>query len=254
MALRDRLSKAGVRVLTLDIETQAALVRTFGLFKQNIGINQVIEPSKVICLAYKWLDEKKAHFLRADDPDFAVKVRDLLSEADFVIHYNGTSFDIPHLNTVILLAGLTPPKPFKQIDLLRVVRKQFNFLSNKLDFVVQQLGLGAKVQHAGFDLWRRCADGDEKAWKEMERYNLGDIKVTEALFLFLLPWIPMSSHIGQFIGQEWCCPNCGCSELGEDGIAYANVTSYKLYQCSECGTWVRGTRKLESSPKTRQAR
>lgn len=249
-----RLKENHVRVLTLDIETQAALAYTWGIHKANIGINQIVQAPKVICLAYKWLDEKKAQFLRADDPEFAEKVHALLSEADYVVHFNGASFDIPHLQREILLAGLTPPKPFKQIDLLRVVRHQFKFISNKLDHVVQQLGLGAKVSHAGFDLWVRCASGEEKAWKEMERYNLGDIAITEALYVRLLPWIPMAAHIGQFIGQERCCASCGSTELEDKGTTYANVTSYKLFQCAECGAWARGTEKLAGTPKTRQAR
>ena len=249
-----RVKQNGVRVLTLDIETMAALVRVYGLFKQNIGLNQIVEPTRTLCLCYKWLDEKQTHFLRADEEGYAEKVRDLLSEADYVVHFNGIGFDIPHLQKDIALAGLTPPKPFKQIDLLRVVRKNFRFLSNKLDHVAQELGVGAKVKHAGFDLWTGCAAGDEKAWKEMEKYNRGDIKVTEALFLRLLPWIPMSAHIGQHTGQERCCPNCGSTELTRDGIAYANVTSYHLFQCAECGAWARDTKKLASTPKTRQVR
>lgn len=249
-----RTKDNNVRVLTLDIETMAALVRVYGLFKQNIGLNQIVEPTKTLCMAYKWLDEKQTHFLRADDPEWPVKVRDLLSEADFVVHYNGTGFDIPHLQKDIALAGLTPPKPFKQIDLLRVVRKEFRMLSNKLDHVAQQFGVGAKVQHAGFDLWRRCAENDPAAWKQMEKYNRGDIKVTEALLLRLLPWISMSAHIGQYTGQNHSCPNCGSTDLTRDGITYANVTSYKLYQCNECGKWIRSSGKLKNTPTTRQAK
>ena len=252
-SLAKRVKQHNIRVLTLDIETMAALVRVYGLFKQNVGLNQIVEPTKTLCLAYKWLDEKQTHFLRADDPAYAQTVYDLLCEADFVVHFNGIGFDIPHLQKDLVLAGFPPPTPFKQIDLLRVVRKNFRFLSNKLDHVAQELGVGAKVQHAGFDLWRRCAEGDPKAWKEMERYNRGDIKVTEGLLIRLLPWIPMSAHLGQYTGQDHSCPNCGCTELTFLGTTYANVTSYKLYRCDECGKPVRSARKLQKTPSTRAA-
>ena len=254
MSFKDRLKQADVRVLTLDIETSAHTVRTWGLFQQNVGLNQIVEPGKTLCVAYKWLHEKKIHFLRANDPEYANEVHRILSEADFVVHWNGTSFDIPHLQKDILLAGLTPPKPFKQIDLLRVARRQFKFASNKLDWVSQQLGVGAKVKHEGFDLWTKCEQGDEAAWKRMRLYNEGDIKVTEGVLLKLLPWIPMSAHIGQYLGQDWCCPNCGSAELERDGVAYANTQSYKLYQCQECGAWARGTVKLSDTLKTRSVR
>jgi len=72
---------------------------------------------------------------------------DLLSEADAVIHYNGNSFDMPWLHTEFLLAGMPPPEPYKNIDLLLAVRKRFRFVSNKLDYVTQAVGLEGKVHH-----------------------------------------------------------------------------------------------------------
>lgn len=252
MSFKDAVKKHRVRILTLDIETSAHTVRTYGLFKQNIGLNQVVEPGYTLCLAYKWLDETKPVFLRGDDPNYAEHVRAILSEADYVVTWNGTTFDIPHLQKDILLAGLTPPKPFKQIDLMRVSKKHFRFASQKLDWVAQQLGVGSKVKHEGFDLWTLCEQGDPKAWKRMEKYNLGDIKVTEGVLLKLLPWIPMATHIGLHMGKNWCCPNCGSDSLNQDGYAFAHSQSYKIYQCEDCGAWARGTKKQNNSLGTRR--
>ena len=66
-------------------------------------------------------------------------IHKLLDEADAVIHYNGKRFDIPSLNKEFLLNGMFPPAPFKEIDLLTVARGRFRFVSNKLDYVAQQL-------------------------------------------------------------------------------------------------------------------
>src|SRR5690606_41747736 len=76
----------------------------------------------------------------------------LLSAADAVIHFNGQRFDIPHLNREFVEAGLTPPSPYSQIDLLKVVKKNFRFPSNKLDYVTKKLGLDHKVQNGGHQL------------------------------------------------------------------------------------------------------
>ncbi len=72
-------------------------------------------------------------------------VHKLLDEADAIVHYNGSRFDIPILHKEFLLAGMPPPAPAKQIDLLQVARRQFRFVSNKLDYVSQALGLGSKT-------------------------------------------------------------------------------------------------------------
>ena len=80
-------------------------------------------------------------------------IHSLLDEADAVCHYNGTKFDMPTLNKEFLVHRMTPPPPMKQIDLLRVVKSQFRFPSNKLDYVAQRLGLGKKKDHEGHTLW-----------------------------------------------------------------------------------------------------
>ena len=80
-------------------------------------------------------------------------IHGLLNDADAVVHYNGTKFDIPTLNKEFLLHSFNPPSPYKQIDLLRVVRSNFRFPSNKLDYVAQRLNLGKKHEHEGHELW-----------------------------------------------------------------------------------------------------
>src|SRR5690606_22016747 len=47
-----------VRILTLDVETSPMLSYHFGLWDQNIGINQIVKQSRIICFAAKWVGEK----------------------------------------------------------------------------------------------------------------------------------------------------------------------------------------------------
>jgi DNA polymerase III epsilon subunit-like protein len=176
----------------------------------------------------------------------------LLGEADIVVSYNGISFDVPHMQREFLLAGLYPPKPFKQIDLLRVVRKQFKFASNKLDFVSQQLGIGHKTHHEGFPLWVKCMANDERAWAKMARYCRQDVRLTEKLYHYLLPWLTNVPHLGQMAGLEHSCWACAGTRLRRDGTAFAFVTSYRLYECLRCHAWVRGSTKLQDATTTRQ--
>lgn len=246
-----------VKVLFFDIETMPHEVYTWGLWDQNVGISQIIRPGQVFGFAFKWLGQKETGFYsdHADTHAGMVEAAHrLLSEADIVVTYNGISFDVPHMQREFLLAGMPPPKPYKQIDLMRVAKRQFKFASNKLDFLSQQLGLGRKTSHEGFDLWVKCMAGDEKAWKKMGVYAQQDVRLTEKLYHYLLPWLVNVPHIGQMDGAEHSCWACGGTKLTRDGTAYANVTSYRLYSCDKCGAWVRGSTKLQEATTTRQQR
>lgn len=248
--------KHNVRVLFFDIENAPHDVYTWGLFNQNVGIGQIVQPGRVFGFGAKWLGEKEVYFSSDHHEESHAHMVEaawkLLNEADVVVTYNGIGFDIPHMQREFLLAGLLPPKPFKQIDLLRVVRRQFKFASNKLDFVAQQLGIGHKTHHEGFALWVKCMAGDPAAWAKMARYCKQDVKLTEKLYHYLLPWLTAVPHLGQMDGASHSCWACGGTRLKRDGTAFAFVTSYRLYQCQGCGAWVRGSTKLQDATTTRQ--
>ena len=55
----NRLLPRDPKVLVIDIETSPNVVYAWGLWDQNIGISQVIEPSRVLCFAAKWVGQKK---------------------------------------------------------------------------------------------------------------------------------------------------------------------------------------------------
>jgi len=238
-------------VLTLDIENSPALAYVFGLFDQNIGLAQVEEPGQVISVAYKWFDEEEVHFVSDfhDGHDTMIRVLwGLLDEADIVVGYNSKNFDVKHLNREFFEAGLGPPSSYKHIDLLMVMRSQFKFLSNKLDYIVQRLGLGAKVIHEGMRLWIACMKGDPEAWERMKKYNKEDVVITERLYDRVRAWIPNHPHLGVYTGLNDVCPVCLAPTLEEIGFAVAQVTSYKEYRCSECAHVVKGRTKRELEP------
>ena len=208
-----------------------------------------MESSYVLCYAAKWLGEEDIYFdsVHQSKPKPMLKgIHGLLDEADAVIHYNGTKFDIPTLNKEFLLSKLLPPSPYKQIDLLRVVRGNFRFPSNKLDYVAQRLGLGKKHAHEGHDLWVKCMNGDKDAWKRMEDYNIQDVVLLESLYNELLPWVknPPNQNLYQ---DTTGCPTCGSSNLQKRGTAISTTGSYQRYQCKSCGSWSQGTKSIKKT-------
>jgi DNA polymerase III epsilon subunit-like protein len=118
----------------------------------------------------------------------------LMSEADLLVGWNSAAFDHKHINREFLEAGMTPPSTVKDLDLMSVTKANFLFPSNKLDYVAQKLGVGAKVKHSGFSLWIRCMDGDEKAWAEMKKYQIQDVNLLVDLYDILLPWFVTSGR------------------------------------------------------------
>lgn len=233
-----------MKILTLDIETIPSSGYIWGLFDQNIGLNQLITEGATVCWAAKWTHESRVMFGAAWDPegDWLQRIWDLLDEADVVVHFNGKSFDIPHLNRAFLQAGMPPPQPYKQVDLLLVARKQFNFVSNKLAHIVSALGLGFKMDTGGFELWRDVMVGDPEARAQMRRYNRQDVRITEALYLKLLPWIPGHPN-RRLYDSKAGCPVCGGADLWRRGYAYTAASVFVKYQCQTCKSYSRAAKR-----------
>ena len=244
-----------MKILHLDIETAPNKAYVWGLWGQNISINQIEEPGYTLCWAAKWDHKKQIMFsnLRDEGEDNLIhRIWNLMNEADAIVHYNGNKFDIPVLNWEFALADLPPPDPSHQIDLYRVVKRNFKIPSYKLDYVAQQFGLGQKVHHKGMELWKECMDGDEKAWKEMAKYNKQDVRLLPRLYRKLLPWIKNHPNHALFVDDtNQMCPNCGSHDIIKKGTETTASQAYQRYRCKSCGTPLRG--KLSTLSKEKRA-
>lgn len=185
------------KILLLDIETTPMQVYTWGLWDQNIGINQIIKSTEMLCFGARWLGEKKVTFMSVHHNGKKAMLEQLhkmMDEAELLVGWNSAAFDHKHINREFLENGMTPPSTTKDLDLMSVTKANFQFPSNKLDYVAQKLGVGAKVKHSGFDLWLGCMNGDEKAWKEMKKYQIQDVNLLVDLYDILLPWFVSSTR------------------------------------------------------------
>ena len=236
------------RIVTLDIETSPALADVWALWDQNVSLSQLREVTAVISFAAKWHGEKHVEF-RSDFHDgheaMIRRAHELLDEADIVVHFNGSTFDMPHLNREFIQLGLPPYSPVAEIDLLRVVKSRFRFMTNKLQHVSTQLGLKGKLSHSGHEVWVACLAGDEKAWDTMRRYNKQDVVVTEELYDVLRPWIKTHPHMGLYGGEPECCPNCGSNDIQWRGVSRTVQGVYPRFQCKTCGKWGKSTKSID---------
>jgi predicted RNA-binding Zn-ribbon protein involved in translation (DUF1610 family) len=204
-----------MKILLLDIETSPNIAYVWGLYDQNIGIHQMIDSSKVLCYAAKWLGDKEVVF-----------------------------DSIHKTNRKKMLKGIHGL--INEADGIRTVRSNFKFTSNKLDYVSQQLGLGKKEEHEGFDLWVKCMDKDNAAWGRMEKYNIQDVVLLEKLYYRLLPWIKnLPNH--NLEADAPVCPSCGSQHLHRSGTRKTVTALYQRYKCSDCGSWSQSSKALSSS-------
>lgn len=244
-----------MRILILDIETTPNLCWTWGLWNQNIQPANVVQPKGVLSWAAKWYGEKNMYFAGLNTHEKGAmleEVYELLNQADAVVHYNGAKFDIPILNGEFAKQGWEQPDPFKQIDLLKTVRQNFGFVSNKLDFVAKELGLAGKLSTGGMELWIKCMAGDQKAWAKMEKYNKQDVVVTEQLYDEVKGWIKSHPNHGLYVDDTAgrpVCTNCGSTHVNKKGVERLKMRTYRRYRCTDCGHPMRGRRSLVRNAK-----
>lgn len=255
------MNNKGPRVLLLDIETAPTLGYVWGLFDQNIALNQIHTDWYIISWSAKWLndpaskvmymDQSKAKNIE-DDSKILKKMWNLLNEADIVVTQNGKKFDMKKLNARFILNNMGPPSPYRQIDTLVIAKKNFGFTSNKLEYMTKKLcKKNKKSNHkkfSGFELWRECLAGNKAAWAEMKHYNVMDVLSLEELYHKLQPWDNSINFAVYNETSEVQC-NCGSIKLQKRGYNHSNAGKYQRYQCMECGKWLSGKQNLFSKQK-----
>lgn len=239
-----------MKILFLDLETSPNLAYVWGLWQQNVAITQMVESTEVICFGARWAGTKKVIFKSVHHDGkkgMLDALHELMEEADVLVGWNSQAFDSKHIKREFVENGYLPPSPYKELDLMRVVKSQFKFPSNKLDYVSQKLGVGAKVKHSGFELWTQCMAGDNKAWKEMKEYQIQDVNLLIDLYEILKPWIKNHPHAGLHEGVEDGCTNCASTNLEKRGVTRTVTHTYQRYQCRDCGKWMRGNESIEKT-------
>lgn len=241
--INKKTNLGGAKVLIFDLEFAPMLCYSFDLWDQNIGINQIVSDSFMLSWAAKYLNESKVYFdvltseeaVAGDDLRITKSIWELLNNCDVVVGHNIRSFDLLKLNVRILNHNLLPIRKSQIIDTLLIARKNFSFPSNALKYVNRFLKIKEKIQNEGFDLWSKCMDGDEKALKIMDDYCRGDILAEEDLYYKLRPFISNHPNLALYFDtNEERCPNCGSTELKNEGFYYTPSGKWISLRC-ECG-------------------
>jgi hypothetical protein len=242
------VNRSPSKIVFVDIETAPSLGYVWGKWQQD-----VIDFEKnwyILSFAVKTMGDRKVQtYCLADYPGYEkdkendkALVQDLwnvLDGADIVIAHNGDKFDIPKTNTRFITHGMQPPSPYKTVDTLQIARRIFKFDSNKLDELGRYLGVGRKMPHPGFHLWKACMEGSKKSWATMKRYNARDVVLLEKIYALMRPWAKTHPNVNQ--GQLQACPKCGSYKTQRRGWTYTALRKKQRFQCTACTGWFEGS-------------
>lgn len=241
-----------MKILLCDIETSPIIAHVWGLFDNNVALNQVQSDWHLLSWSAKWLGEDEIFYMDqrhekdiSKDKHILKGIWKLLDECDIVITQNGKKFDIPKLNSRFIINGMQPPSSFKQIDTCLLARRRFGFTSNKLEYLTDKLCKKyKKLKHKkfpGHEMWTECLKGNQKAWKEMEKYNKYDVLSLEELYTKLIPW-DNSVNFNVYSDSPIC--TCGATKFVKRGFFYTGTAKFQRYRCTKCGSETRSGKNL----------
>lgn len=253
----------GPRIKTADIETSPIVAYVWGLWKVNVGLNQIVRDWSILSYAFKDLGKPRVRYADTskeadprDDSKLLLKLHAELSDCDILITQNGKAFDVKKINARFIEAGLPPVAPYKIIDTLLIAKDVAKFTSNKLEWLSKILTGQPKETHAefpGMELWVECLKGNKRAWRVMKKYNIQDVVADEEVYLKLRPYMVGHPNVAAYYDDDKTrCPRCASVNVTPIGQAYTQTGEYTRYQCGDCGGFAR-SRYTQNSKAKRQS-
>lgn len=243
------------RILILDVErvdgvTQQHFWDRGDLQKRYIHHETVVREPRTTIACAKWYDEPDVIRLAEWDAGgrgaFLKAVYGLLREADIVVGHNLDNADVPWLKGDLFMPrighkhrpNLKPLPPFKTVDTLKVLRREFKSGApfKSLDAVCQILGIPSKTDHYERDAMERAVGGSAEDRERLTEYCAGDIVATQWLYDWLRPHI--KNHPALFVdGQSKLdtCRACGGETKPIAKRYVADVFTYTMQRCKRCG-------------------
>lgn len=230
------------RRLFFDVETSPNV----GLFwqagyKQKIDYSNIIKERAIICVCYKWEEEKEIYSLQWDksqsDKKLLQQFVEVANQATELVGHNGDKFDLPWIRTRCLFHRVPMFPHYTSIDTLKIARNKFKFNSNRLNYIAGYLGFGSKIK-TEFDLWKSILlDNNSISMEKMIKYCKKDVLLLERVYKELKTHVNPVSHYGVIFGEDrGSCPECGSDDLKKVN-SRTTATGLKKIQmkCNTCG-------------------
>lgn len=236
------------RILILDVERLPGITQQYwwdrgDLKNRYIHHETVIRQPRTTIACLKWYDEpdviRLAEWDKGGRKKFLKRVHALMSEADIIIGHNVDNADVPWLKgDMHIEAGLPPLPPFKTVDTLKVLRREFKSGApfKGLDAFCQIAGIPSKVDRYDREAMERAVDGSVEDRERLTDYCEGDVIATQGLVDYLRPHI--RNHPALFVDGSDSLTTCNRCGHETEPIAkryVANVLTYGMRKCGNCG-------------------
>lgn len=242
------------RILVLDVERISGITQQHywdrgDLKNRYVHHETVVRHPRTTIFCAKWYDSddviQLAEWDKGGRKVFLKRIHRIMSQADIMVGHNIDNADVPWLKGDLHIeAGLPPLPPFKTVDTLKVLRREFKSGApfKSLDAFCQIVGLQAKTDHYDRDAMERAVT--EKSTEDRDRlvsYCAGDVIATQGLLDYLRPHI--KNHPALFVDGEGAmntCNRCGSTDTLPCARRYvANVLSYTMLKCARCQSYRR---------------
>ena len=194
--------------------------------KVYLDPQSIIQERAIICIGWKWGDDKRVNALAWDDGDdreMVAKFAEVAAEADELVAHNGDRFDLRWFNGRNLINGLDPTPHGKTVDTLKIARKHFYLNSNRLDYLAKIL-LGEGKTKTSFDWWRGVvrltepsAENRDKNLRRMVRYCKKDVVLLGRIWERLRNYEAPKTHAAVLLtgnsGDRWMCQHCASANV-----------------------------------------
>lgn len=211
------------KILIYDIETPRLRADLWWSGKQYVNGNDIIDEPKIISISWKWFGEDEVYAAHWDletqcDKAMMEEFLEHYNDADVVVGINNDRFDNKWINTRAMKHRLDVNTFVKSIDIQKQCRRLVRLPSYSLKYLGSYFDIPMQKQsHEGLVMWQMIQTGTMEQRVEyiakMIKYNVGDIMATEGLFLRLMPWLNLHSHLGVAYGNApFSCPLCGNTE------------------------------------------
>lgn len=235
------------RILILDVERLDGITEQHywdrgDLKNRYVHYETVKRQPRTTIVCAKWYDRpgviRLAEWDKGGRQKFLTKVHRLLERADVVVGHYITGADIPWLKGDLHIeAGLPPLPPFKTVDTLKVLRKEFGSGApfKSLDAFCQIVGIPSKTDRYDREAMERAVSGSVEDRERLVAYCAGDVVASQGLYDWLRPHI--KNHPALFRdGKDklTTCHRCGHDTEPIARRYVANILTYGMRKCVSC--------------------
>ena len=233
------------RRLFFDIETSYCIGKFWRPgYKVFISASNIIKQAGIICIAYKWEDERQTYCLdwninKQCDKKLLQQFIEIANQATELVGHNGDKFDLPWIRTRCLYHKIPMFPNYTSIDTLKISKGKFRFPDNKLNTIANYLGIGGKIRMTDADWDKVILEKHKPSLDKMIQYCKKDVLLLERVYSHLKTHVAPVSHYGVIFGSDrGSCPECGSDDLIKVN-SRTTATGLKKIQlkCNTCGRY-----------------